>query len=194
MKKYYLALLILFAVTINAQVYSTASPSGKGKNFGSVQVFQMKYLGSWSTGGWAQYTRGLTDRVDGFVLAGVTHYDGATQPYVGVGSNVNLGKLAGFDVSIYDYVTVPLARRDEASTVFLDAALITSRTFGKVTPYAGVNLLVPIGNTHQSTFTPPQTERQWVLGLAFPVGTWSAMAEYDAGDLRSFGVSLGRGF
>jgi hypothetical protein len=195
MKRIILGLLFLFtSTTVSAQVYSTAETNGTGKNSVSVQAYEMKYLGAWSNGGWAQVSHGLTDRVDAFALAGWTYYNGATQPWVGIGSNVNVGKLAGFDFSIYDYLTKPLARHDEASTLSLDTAVLVSRRIGPATGYIGGNVIIPIGHLDRATFTTPHTEHQLVAGAAVPVKAWTVYGEVDAGHLLSVGFGLSRSF
>lgn len=188
----------LLAVCLNrpveAQVISTAETSGKGKTTYIASLNANRYQGVNGSGGYVWVGRGVTDRLDVFTIDGWSTVPGATQFWVGVGSNFRFAQLAGWDMSLYQYLTTPLNRRQEASAVLYDACWINSRHVGKAVPYVGVNAVVPIGNTHQATFTPPRTEFNFPVGVAIPARNVFLYLEADLGEITiySLGVSVTR--
>ena len=187
-------LTLLCAVSMNAQVISTAETSGRGKTTLLGSFNANRYAGVSGTGGYFWGGRGITDSFDVFTIDGWSTVPRATQAWVGAGSNLRFAKLFGWDMSLYQYATTPVNRRAMASTLLYDACWINSRHVGAVVPYIGVNAIVPIGNRNQSTFTPPRTEYNVPIGLSVPVGKTSVYFEVDAGKMMLFsgGVSLTR--
>jgi hypothetical protein len=147
---------------------------------------------------WVQYAYGVTDRVDLFADYGNISVFGDTQHYVGVGSNIGILRRARHhvDVSFFNNASVPLTRRDQASTVLLTLALVASRpvTVGSVviTPYGGFNVLMPIGQRARGVFTPVESLRTGIAGMAVSLNkSWSAFVEYNPGpNLQCAGVAL----
>jgi len=187
-------LVISLNLPVEAQVISTAETSGNGKTTYIASLNTNRYQGVTGSGGYVWVGRGATDRLDVFTIDGWSTVSGATQFWVGVGSNFRFAQLAGWDMSLYQYATTPLNRRDEASTLLYDACWINSRHIGQVAAYVGINVVVPIGNTDQATFTPPRTEFNLPLGIAIPAGKAFLYLEADLGDITiySVGVSLTR--
>jgi len=137
---------------------------------------------------WGQYGYGLSSRVDVLVAYGNISVFGDTQHYVGAGSNIGLLKRGRqiVDVSFFNTVSVPMTRRDQASTVFVTLALVASRpmTLGSfaITPYGGFNTLMPIGERKCGIFTPVETLHTGIAGVTVPFGrAWSAYVEYSPG-------------
>ena len=187
-------LTLLLVASVNAQVISTAETSGRGKTTFLGSVNGNRYAGVNGTGGYFWAGRGMTDSFDLFTIDGWSTVPGATQAWVGAGSNLRFAKLAGWDMSLYQYATTPVNRRGMASTLLYDACWINSRHVGPVVPYVGLNAVVPIGNRNQSAFTPPKTEYTLPIGLSVPSGKAFLYFEADVGKMMVFsaGVSLTR--
>lgn len=190
---------LLAPAIARAQVLVTGETGGSGgqaavvaanaiapKDFGTLANF------------WVQYGYGPADHVDVFAAYGNISIFGDTQHYVGAGSNIGLlqRNRHGVDLSFFNNVSVPFTRRDQAATVLLTIALVASHpvALGSVviTPYGGLNAVVPIGQRARGVFTPLETLRTGIVGVAIPVSkAWSAYAEYDPGPhLQSGGVGL----
>ena len=147
---------------------------------------------------WGQYGYGVSDRVDLFAAYGNISVFGDTQHYVGVGSNIGLLKRGrqGIDLSFFNNFSVPITRRDQASTVLATLALVASRplTVGSttITPYAGFNTLLPIGRRERGIFTPLEALHTAIVGMTVPLGkSWAAYAEYNPGPgIRCVGLGI----
>lgn len=194
-----IALFVILAVTAKpaqGQVISTAETGGVGKTtyLGSLNI--NRYAGTDGSGGYIWIGHGVSDRFDVFTIDGWSTVPGETQFWVGAGTNFRLscdiGCLTnlGIDMSFYQYLTTPITRRKEASTMLYDAALLASMHVGKTVPYIGINAIVPIGNKHQSTFTPPQTEINFPAGIAIPAGKTYLYLEADFGEITIYSVGL----
>lgn len=191
MKRFALVVVLFFVASAHAQLNANGETSGKGKLSFLGSVNASRYLGVDSTGGYVCLTYGVNDRVDLFALGGVTRIPGESQSWAGGGANIHLAKLLGMDVSTYDYVTMPLSRRREASTALVDLSLVFGRHFGPVGTYTGVNAVIPAGRSRQSTFTPSHAEFQAVFGLVVPMDRWGIWSETDLGRIRTYSVGLG---
>jgi hypothetical protein len=196
-----LVLWLAGAATANGQILLTAETGGAGSHAIAVAANRIApddfdALGNF----WAQYGYGLTKRVDVFAVYGNINVFGDTQHYGAIGANVNVLRSArsGIDVSLFGGVSTPITRRDEAAVVLGTFALIASRPtrLGSltITPYGGIEMLVPAGHRARGIFTPIDTEYAGIVGMSVPVrGNWAAYVEYDPGlNLRSagFGISV----
>lgn len=192
MKSFVQTVVLLFvAAVLPAQIISTAETSGRGKTTYILAPNLSSYAGSRGNGGYIWLGHGLTDNFDFFTIDGWSTTGEATQFWLGLGSNTHFGKVAGVDVGLYDYVTMPVTRRREASTVFLNVALVASKHVGPVVPYLGANANVPLGHAaEQCVFTPPKTELNFPIGIAIPIGKYCFYGEVDAGRLRVYGVGI----
>jgi hypothetical protein len=89
-----------------------------------------------------------------------------------------------------------MTRRDEAATLLATLAFVASRPVKiaslALTPYGGFEALVPIGHRARGVFTPVETLRAGIVGVAIPLGkAWAAFVEYDPGQrLRSGGAGI----
>jgi hypothetical protein len=186
-------------VTAGGQVLLTGETGGSGAQAvaTAVNLISVKDF-STLTNFWAQYGYGVSDRVDTFAAYGNISVFGETQHYVSVGSNVGIlhrGRR-GLDVSFYNNAAVAVTRRDEAAAVLLTLALVASRpvTHGSlvVTPYAGLEAVVPEGHRARGVFTPIDTLYAGIAGVAVLIHkNWTAFAECNPGPtLRSAGVGL----
>ena len=195
----FLVCWLVRTATGSAQVLITGETGGAGAQAVAVaaNLIQPKDFGTLANF-WAQYGYGVADRVDAFVTYGNISVFGETQHYVGVGSNIAVLRRGqhGLDLSVFDNVSVPVTRRNQAATLLVTLALVASRPvkLGSVaiTPYGGFNTVAPIGQRALGVFTPVETLHTGIAGVAIPLGkTWSAFVEYDPGpNLRSGGVGL----
>ncbi len=149
-----------------------------------------------------QYVRGLSGSVDLYVLASDTRTEDEAgtavinQFSVGAGGNWRVARFKGFSVSIFGIVSVPLTRRDQASDVLANPAVVISRTViaDRLALYSGVNALVPIGHRSRGWFTPPDTKVNVPAGALIMLGKWGIFAEVDIGPLKALGIGLSRTF
>ena len=186
-------------VTAGGQVLLTGETGGSGSQAvaAAVNLISVKDF-STLTNVWAQYGYGLTDRVDLFAAYGNISVFGETQHYVSVGSNLGMlqRRRHGLDVSLYNNASIPLTRRNEAAAILVTLALVASRpvTLGSlvVTPYGGLEAVVPVGDRARGVFTPVETLYAGIAGVAVPVHkNWTVFAEYNPGPtLRSGGVGI----
>jgi len=147
-----------------------------------------------------QYVRGVSDRVDLYLVGGLTRTDDETesdvlnQSWLGLGGNWSIAEFRQFRVSLFGVLSAPLTRREQASEVLANPALIVSRTVVKdrLTLYGGVNALVPIGHRERGWFTPTRTEVNVPAGAFILLGKWGLFVEGDIGHLKAVGVGLSR--
>ena len=195
-------LLALAGASAQAQVLTTADTLGKGVQ-GALASDSHIFVDDARLHIIAgQYVRGLTDRLDLYLLASDTRTDDETgttvldQFSLGAGGNWTITRWKGFSVSLFGIVSVPLTHRDQASDVLADAALVISRTVVKdrLALYGGVNALVPIGHRSRGWFTPTDTEVNAPVGGLVMLGKWGVFAEVDIGHLTAVGIGLSRVF
>jgi hypothetical protein len=194
--------LMAFCSPAEAQVLATADTLGSGKQavlFSENRIFVDGFRLHIVVG---QYARGLADHVDLYLVAGVTRTDDETattvlnQAWLGVGGNWNVARWKGFSASIFGIVSVPVTRRDQASVVLANPALVVSRTVipDRLALYSGVNALVPIGHRERGLFTPPDTKLNVPAGALIMLGKWGLFGEADIGHLKALGFGLARAF
>jgi hypothetical protein len=193
---------VLAGSTAEAQVLTTADTLGKGTQGVLISDNRIFVDGARLHIIVGQYVRGLTNRFDLYLLAGDTRTgdEGATsvldQLSLGVGANCTLARWNGFSVSLFGIVSVPVTRRDQASDVLVNPALVVSRTIVKdrLALYSGVNALVPVGHRSRGWFTPPNTKVNVPAGALVMLGRWGMFGEVDIGPLKAVGVGLSRTF
>jgi hypothetical protein len=190
---------LVHVASASGQVLLTGETGGSGSQAVAVTAsfIAQKDFGN-LTNLWAQYGYGLTDRVDIFAAYGDITVFGQLQHYVGIGSNIAVLKRRRdqVDVSFFSNVSLPLTRREQAATVLVTLAVIASRPVqlgaAHITPYGGLETIVPVGDRARGIFTPIETLHAGVFGIAVPLHkTWAAYAEYNYGEnLRSSGVGI----
>jgi hypothetical protein len=195
-------LLAVVATAAGAQVLTTADTIGRsnqGVFFSDNRIFVDGVRLHIVVG---QYVRGVTDRLDIYLVAGDTRTDNErgtavlSQAWVGAGGNWTVGRWRGFSVSLFGIVSTPISRRGEASVVLANPAVVVSRTVIKdrLALYTGINALVPIGHAERGWFTPPTTHVNVPAGALIMLGKWGVFAEGDIGHLKAVGVGLARTF
>jgi hypothetical protein len=190
-----ISFMLLFAVSANAQVLTTAETIGEGKQLVAVSENHL-YEGDVDLNiAYAMYVRGVTPRLDLFTAVGETHIFGEGQAWVGVGGNAKLFSVDKVSVSTFAMVSVPLHRFAESSTVLANPAVVVSRPINsKLSLYSGLNMLIPIGARARGLFTPPSNKLNVPLGASIALGNWGLVAEVDAGKLRAIGIMVSRMF
>ena len=197
-----LVILVLAACApAQAQVLTTAETLGRGNAGVLLSENRIFVDGARLHLAVGQYVRGLSNRFDLYLVGGTTRTDdeaGArvlTQAWLGAGGNVALGQWNGFRASAFGVVSAPLNRRNQASVVLANPALVVSRTVVKnrLAMYTGVNALVPIGHRDRGWFTPPDTKINVPAGALLMLGKWGVFAEADIGYLKALGFGLSRG-
>ena len=187
--------VLLVAVSVNAQVLATADTLGTGKNAAMMSENALVLDGTQINIAYAMYVRGLTSKFDLYVSAGETHLLGQGQIWIGVGGNAHLSKIAGNSVSLFGIVSLPLTGREAGSAVLVNPALVVSRSLtDKVSVYSGINVLVPIGASSNRFFTPPDPKLNIPVGVSVILGDWGLIAEVDLGQLKAVGIGLSRTF
>lgn len=195
-------IIILFASQASAQILVTGETGGKGNQailFSSNGIFPQD-LGLFNVYG--QYIYGVTDWLDlGPVHGNITAL-GRTQHYLGLGWNLNLLHRSKVlvDVSFFGTATVPLNKRNESSTVLATPALVISRPIKlngrSISLYTGFGTLVPIGQTEDTLFTPP--DFVWSIPVGFSTAVsrnWALYAEVDVHHtFKATGIGLVRVF
>ncbi len=194
----FLTLSVLSGIA-NAQVLTTAVTGGKGSSALLISPNGLFPDGLNLFNGYVQYSRGLTNRFDGYALYGNITALGQTQHYVGVGGNLNLvSGVAGAlpDISWFNMVTAPVSRRGDASSVLWNSAIVASFPIGPVTAYTGINGVIPIGDVGGGKlFTPGESLFNIPIGVSKSVGRWTLFVEGDPGNnLKSVGVGILRTF
>ena len=195
----FLTLFVLSGIA-NAQVLTTAVTGGKGNSALLISPNGLFPDGLNLFNGYVQYSRGLTDRFDGYAAYGNITALGQTQHYVGVGGNLNLvnskAVCTPYDISWFNMVTVPVSRRTDASSVLWNSAIVVSFPIGPVTAYTGINGVIPIGDVAGGKlFTPGESLFNIPIGISKSVGRWTLFVEGDPGNnLKSFGVGILRMF
>jgi hypothetical protein len=194
-----LVLWLASAVTSSAQILLTAETGGAGSQAVTVSANRIapKDFGTLDNF-WAQYGYGLTDRVDVFGLYGNISVFGGTQHYVGAAANISVLRRgqAWVDVSCFSGVSAPITRREEAAAVLGTLALVASRPIQlgsvQVTPYGGIETVVPAGHRDRGIFTPVEILHAGIVGAAVPLRKdWTAYVEYNPGsNLRSAGAGI----
>ena len=200
--KFVTALLIalfIFSNIVHAQVLTTAATGGKGNSAILISPNGLFPDGLNLFNGYVQYSRGVTDRFDAYATYGNITALGQTQHYVGVGGNLNLvSGVAGAlpDISWFNVVTVPVSRRDNASSVLWNSAIVASFPIGPVTAYTGINGVIPIGDVGGGKlFTPGESLFNVPIGVSKSFGRWTLFVEADPGNnLKSAGVGVLRTF
>ena len=194
-------LLAFLCSSAGAQVLTTADTlGGAGKQAVLVSENRIFVDGARLHLAVGQYVRGLADRFDLYVLAGVTRTDDETasvvinQAWLGAGGNWNVGQWNGFSASLFGVVSAPVSRRNQASVVLANPAVVISRTIVKdrLALYGGLNALVPIGHRERGWFTPPDTKVNVPAGALIMLGKWGLFAEADIGHLKALGFGLAR--
>ena len=194
--------LLAPAAPAHAQVLTTAETLGRGKQAVLASENRIFVDGARLHLLVGQYVRGLTDRLDLYLVAGDTRTDDETttlvidQAWLGIGGNWSLGQWKDFHASLFAVVSVPINRRDQASLVLANPAVVVSRTVVKdrLALYTGINALVPLGHRERGWFTPPDTKVNVPAGALIMLGKWGVFAEADIGHLKAIGLGLTRGF
>ncbi len=180
-----LVFLLAGAATASGQILLTAETGGGGSHAIAVAANRIApddfdALGNF----WAQYGYGLNDRIDLFAVYGNINVFGDMQHYGATGANLNILRRArsGIDLSLLGGVSTPITRRDEAAVVLGTFALIASRPakLGSltITPYGGIESVVPISHRARGIFTPVDTEYAAIVGISVPVHeNWAAYVE-----------------
>jgi len=192
-----IAILIIFsaAVLCQAQVLTTAETLGKGKEAITVSANQLYDSGVPLNVSYVMYARGLTSSFDLYAAVGWTHIEHQDQAWLGVGENAKLFSAKKFSVSLFTFASVPLHRTDQASTVFLNAAVVVSRPINsKLSVYSGVNTFIPIGARERGLFTPPDKRINVPLGTSIGLGNWTVATEVDVGKLKAVGIAVSKTF
>jgi hypothetical protein len=195
-------LWMLGGFAAEAQVLTTGDTLGKGTQGALISDNRIFVDGARLHIIVGQYVRGLTGRFDLYLLASDTRTgdEAATsvlgQFSLGVGGNCTLVRWNGFSVSLFGIVSVPVTRRNQASDVLVNPALVVSRTVVKdrLSLYGGVNALVPVGHRSRGWFTPPDTKVNAPAGALVMLGKWGVFGEVDIGHLTAVGVGLSRVF
>jgi hypothetical protein len=183
---------LIFPACATAQVLTTASTVGKGTTVAMLSENHLFVDGTDLNIGYAQYIHGVTKTFDFYASVGTTNFAGENQEWVGAGGNLHLFQAAKFDVSLYSVVSVPVNRRNEASTVLLNSAVVVSREINKtLTLYSGGNGLFPIGAKERGFFTPTTRKLNVPAGAAISHGKWVLFFEGDIGRLKAVGVGVG---
>jgi hypothetical protein len=198
-----LLLLSGFAASpASAQVLTTADTLGKGAQSVFVSENRLFIDGARLHVAIGQYVRGVTDRVDVYLLAGHTRTDDQTgtvvqgQTWIGGGGNWRVGRWQGFSVSLFGVASVPLNRRDQACRVLLNPALIVSRAVvrDRLALYTSLNAVLPVGKREQGWFTPTKNEINVPAGAMLMLGRWAVFAEADLGHLKALALGVARTF
>lgn len=190
------AAIALCAAPAQAQVLTTAETLGTGKQVVLISENHLFVDNVDLNIVYVQYVRGLTSRVDAYLSLGTTRIFGDNQAWVGIGVNANILKWRGYGVSAFGVASIPLHKRDQASTVLLTPALIVSKSLheGGVAVYSGVNSVIPIGARERGVFTPSTYKVNVPIGLVVPISDWAVFAEADIGRLKAVGLGIGRAF
>ena len=197
MKRIFTALVIALCLPAVAagQVLTTAETLGRGTQAILVSENRLFIAGDELNIAYANYVRGITNRFDLYVSIGETHFSGEGQVWLGAGGNLGLVRAGRLNVSVFNIVSVPLHRRDEACTVLLNSAIVASwKVSDGLTLYSGLNSLWPIGVRERGFFTPTEKLVNIPAGAAIFLGKWAIFAEGDFGKLKAVGMGLGRTF
>lgn len=206
MKKLLLCLVaavgILLADQASAQVLATGETGGKGNQAVLVSVNGILPEGLELVSVYGQYIYGVTDWLDLGPIYGNVSALGRTQHYVGVGWNLNVLRRSRVfvDVSFFGVATVPLNKKDEASTVFTAPAVVVSRPVtvnGKsVSLYSGLNTNVPVGQRSDKLFTSPETVWNVPVGASTAISRhWLLFGEVDVhNSVKAIGIGVVRTF
>ena len=197
-----LTLGISFTSSASAQVLTTGETGGKGNQAILFSVNGIFPEGLKLFNIYGQYIYGVSDRLDVGPIYGNISALGSTQHYAGFGWNLALihRSQAFVDVSFFGAATFPLNNRSEASTVLTAPSLVVSRPVtlnGKsVTLYSGITTLVPIGQTEDTLFTPPDVVWSIPIGFSTAVADgWSLYAEVDVHQVfKAVGIGLVKTF
>lgn len=204
MKKTLVLMLTSVAVTFFAtQTYGQVLFTGKtsGNKNGSFYLFgnasTVDSVASYNN--WAGLVLGLTDRIDVVFGYGNMTTLGEQFPYAASGFVAGLPtKKLGFDAMVYQLFSLPNANRANTSPLFGNSVFIISKdltikgcTFTPYTGYTGNYAFGP--KDRLLTFTKPT--HQVPLGVFLPVSkNWGLTAEYDHGNMKSFGMALNYSF
>jgi hypothetical protein len=188
------------AAVANAQVLTTADTIGRAKQGVLVSENRIFVDGVRLHIAVAQYVRGISDRFDIYLVAGVTRTDDEpatavlNQVWLGAGGNWSVGQWKGFRASLFGLVSTPITRRDQASVILANPAVVVSRAIVKdrLALYTGVNALVPIGHPERGWFTPATAQVNVPAGALIMLGKWGVFGEADVGHLKAVGFGLAR--
>lgn len=187
-------LLSLSAVPGLGQTLVTADTLGQGKLAGFAATSALRVKGFTTLGlSMAQVWYGATNRADVFAGASDTAVYGQHQTALMAGGNLNLVKTKLVSISTFHAVSVPLTRREDACGLSWFAAVVASRSLGKITAYTGYSANLPLGSTADKLFTPARTVHNLPFGVFIPKGKWGLFVEYDYGP-RVQAVGLGMSF
>lgn len=198
-----LSLVLTLGVSyVSAQVLATGETGGQGNSAVLISANGLMPEGLELLNVYGQYLYGVTNWLDIGPIYGNVSALGRTQHYIGLGWNLNLLRRnrTYVDVSFFGVATTPLNKKDEASTVFTAPALVVSRlvsvggrSFGL---YSGINTNVPLGQTNDKLFTPPDSTWNVPVGATTAVSkNWLLFAEVDfKRRLKAVGVGLVRTF
>lgn len=185
--------LMLIGLTLNAhcQTMVTGETIGKGKTalFGATNALRVK---DFTTLGLSmgQVWYGATNRIDVFGGISDTAVYGQHQFAAMTGTNLNLLKSKAVAVSTFHALLVPMNRRAEGNPLWF-AAIVASRNIGKVVGYTGYSANVPLGNSANKLFTPPDAVHNVPIGIAIPQGKRMWFVEYNFGKTtQTFGLGL----
>lgn len=187
------ALSSLCPAPLHAQLLAFGQTSGRGSHSAML-------AGSWQQdGGFGRvspsvtYVKGVTDRADLYLSAGETADGHARQSWGGIGGNVHVRRVNGFDTSLYTTASFALTSRSRACTLLLNPAVIASRTLtDRLTLYGGVSALLPIGHRNDGVFTPTDDQLSVPFGLGISTGSWTVYGEIAFGRTRGIGVGIER--
>ncbi|OGM96658.1 MAG: hypothetical protein A2816_01215 [Candidatus Yanofskybacteria bacterium RIFCSPHIGHO2_01_FULL_39_44] len=191
-----------FTSSVSAQVLATGETGGQGNSAVLLSANGIVPDGLGLLNVYGQYVYGVTDWLDFGPIYGNVSALGRTQHYVGFGWNTTLLRRnhVGVDVSFFGVATVPINKRNEASTVFTAPAIVVSRPVtvnGKsVSLYSGLNSNVPVGQRSDKLFTPPETVWNVPIGASTAVsGSWLLFGEVDVRNgVEAVGLGLVRTF
>lgn len=191
-----IALLSGLAMSANAQTLNVAETSGKGK-WGAFVGSNALLIKDFTTAAysWGCGVYGLNNRTDVYAGVASTTLLGQTQNAAMVGWNVNLLKSKVVSVSNFTLVTTPVHKRSEASEAVVFTSVVVSKNLGKVTPYSGYSVTLPIGDKADKLFTPPSPVHNIPVGVMIPKGKLAFFTEYNYGrTTKTLGVGLGYAF
>ena len=191
--------LVAAASVARGQAFFTGETGGKGTSSFFV-AGNVAFVRDFTIPGnfWVAYTRGVHERVDGFVYYGNLTIFGRTQHYAGLGSSIGILRRARHwvDLAFLNFFSTPFNRRDEASTVSGYFALSASRPVrigrGGITIYSGYLRGESFGRRADKLFSAPSATHNGMIGAMLPLSkSLSLIAEYDpGGSQQNVGLAL----
>src|SRR3989344_410946 len=119
-------IVLAFAVSVQAQVLTTAETLGQGKQALTVSENVQYDAGVDIKIAYVMYAKGLTPRFDLYVGVGETHILGQDQAWITAGWNAKLFVVNGYSVSFFTLASLPLHRVRASSTLLLNPAVVVS--------------------------------------------------------------------